>query len=122
MRISNAMVEIITFGYQEGPPEGDWEIIDTRFLPNPHASPFLKGKIGTDPELQDWLVVRPICQRFLEKLLESRPELLALGCYAGLHRSVGLGELHSAALRRLQIPHSLTHRELGITKTYEGES
>ena len=90
-----------SFGYKGGVPLDADFVFDTRFLPNPHYDPQLRGLTGNDPavaaflqrETQAGLLIEDI-QRFLQRwlprfVLDQRASVIvAVGCTGGRHRSV----------------------------------
>jgi RNase adapter protein RapZ len=98
-------VNIISFGYKEGPPPNANMLYDVRFLQNPYWVEELRPLNGREKRVQDYVLGQPLaltfaadCMRLLERLL---PELalldmteysVALGCTGGQHRSVSIAE------------------------------
>jgi RNase adapter protein RapZ len=118
-------VTVISFGFRYGIPGHADLVLDVRFLPNPYFVPELRSRVGTEPEVRDYVLSQPDAQAFLDRLYDFGGFLLprykaegksyltiAIGCTGGKHRSVAIaGEL----ARRLEVAGQavrLWHRDI----------
>jgi UPF0042 nucleotide-binding protein len=118
-------VTVVSFGFRYGIPAHADLVLDVRFLPNPYFVPEMRSRVGTQPEVRDFVLAQPDAQAFLDRLLDFGGFLLprykaegksyltiAIGCTGGKHRSVAIaGEL----ARRLEAAGQavrLWHRDL----------
>ena len=98
-------VTVVSFGYKHGLPLDLDNVIDCRFLPNPHWVDDLRPLTGLDEPVRDYVLGQPETKEFLDKLEELFGLLLPLyvregksylsigvGCTGGHHRSVVLAE------------------------------
>ena len=98
-------VTVVSFGYKHGLPVDLDNVIDCRFLPNPHWVDELRPLTGLDEPVRDYVLGQPETKEFLDKLEELFGLLLPLyvregksylsigvGCTGGHHRSVVLAE------------------------------
>jgi UPF0042 nucleotide-binding protein len=98
-------VTVVSFGYKHGLPLDLDNVIDCRFLPNPHWVDELRPLTGLDEPVRDYVLGQPETKEFLDKLEELFGLLLPLyvregksylsigvGCTGGHHRSVVLAE------------------------------
>jgi UPF0042 nucleotide-binding protein len=100
-------VTVISFGFRYGIPAHADLVLDVRFLPNPYFVPELRSRVGTEPEVRDFVLSQPDALAFLDRLYDFGGFLLprykaegksyltiAIGCTGGKHRSVAIaGEL-----------------------------
>lgn len=106
------MIEIMSFGYKHGEPEG-YKVIDCRSIKNPYTVEKFKGKTWEDAELQDYVIGDPLSGQKLwaaKDLIDVGITKIAFGCVGGQHRSVILAELLASNLHDL--PWEITHRDL----------
>ncbi|MGJ8668425.1 MAG: RNase adapter RapZ [Oceanococcus sp.] len=102
---SQMMLQLQSFGFKHGVPDGVDLVFDVRCLPNPHWEPSLRSLTGRDPAIQKWLGNQaPVINMstdigdFLSRWLpayqkQNRNYLtVAIGCTGGQHRSVYLVE------------------------------
>jgi RNase adapter protein RapZ len=102
---ASMQVTVVSFGYKHGLPLDLDNVIDCRFLPNPHWVDELRPLTGLDEPVQDYVLGQPETKEFLDKLDELFSLLLPLyvregksylsigvGCTGGHHRSVVLAE------------------------------
>ncbi len=96
-------LNVMSFGFKNGPPcEADL-IIDVRFLANPYFVPDLKDLDGESEAIQKYLMGKHETQIFLKKYLDLLDYLiplykkegksyltLGIGCTGGRHRSVAI--------------------------------
>jgi UPF0042 nucleotide-binding protein len=98
-------VTVVSFGYKHGLPLDLDNVIDCRFLPNPHWVDELRPLTGLDEPVRQYVLGQPETKEFLDKLDELFTLLLPLyvregksylsigvGCTGGHHRSVVLAE------------------------------
>ena len=98
-------VTVVSFGYKHGLPLDLDNVIDCRFLPNPHWVDELRPLTGLDEPVRDYVLGQPDTKEFLDKLDDLFGLLLPLyvregksylsigvGCTGGHHRSVVLAE------------------------------
>ena len=98
-------VTVVSFGYKHGLPLDLDNVIDCRFLPNPHWVDDLRPLTGLDEPVQEYVLDQPETKDFLDKIEELFALLLPLyvregksylsigvGCTGGRHRSVVLAE------------------------------
>jgi UPF0042 nucleotide-binding protein len=102
---ASMQVTVVSFGYKHGLPLDLDNVIDCRFLPNPHWIEELRPLTGLDEPVRDYVLGQPDTKDFLDKLDELFALLLPLyvregksylsigvGCTGGRHRSVVLAE------------------------------
>jgi RNase adapter protein RapZ len=119
------IVQLESFGFRNGVPDGADFVFDIRCLPNPHWEPTLRKLSGRDPAVAAWFERHPQVQRmirdlsgFLDRWLpefrrQDRAYLsVAVGCTGGQHRSVYVVEQIAARLREHFEQLSVRHREL----------
>ena len=125
----NTVVNILSFGFRNGPPRSAELLFDLRFLPNPYWDIQLRQLTGMDPPVIDYLDNRSSVQNmytdiltFLEKWIPRYIDFnrnyltIALGCTGGQHRSVYLAEKLATELKQ-KFDHVLTrHNELPCDK------
>lgn len=88
-------------------------MFDLRCLPNPFYVEELKNKVGTQPEVRDYVLQWPQAQGLIPHLTglldyllplynqEGKSQLvLAIGCTGGKHRSVVFAELLTRHIRK----------------------
>ncbi len=98
-------VNLLSFGYRYGIPHEADVLVDVRFLPNPYFVPHLKGHVGTEECVQEFVLRFPEAREFLDRfgslvsylipLYEKEGKTtvtVAVGCTGGKHRSVTLIE------------------------------
>jgi UPF0042 nucleotide-binding protein len=100
-------VTVVSFGFRYGLPAHADLVLDVRFLPNPYFVPALRSRVGTEPDVRDYVLGQADAQAFLDRLVDFGAFLLpryraegksyltiAIGCTGGKHRSVAIaGEL-----------------------------
>ena len=123
---SRLAVNLLTFGFKNGPPRDADLTLDVRFLPNPHYDRDLRPKTGLDPEVREFVEAGTLAGEFYGRLLplleflvpayvaEGKSHLtIAIGCTGGRHRSVTVAErLWSDLAQRDDVIVSVTHRDL----------
>ena len=101
-------------------------MFDVRFLPNPYFVSSLRPLDGRDPRVQDYLDESDLPAQFLERLIgfleflipnyaaEGKAYLtVAIGCTGGRHRSVALVERLGRHYKKVDLPASMHHRDVG---------
>ena len=123
---SRLAVNLLTFGFKNGPPRDADLTLDVRFLPNPHYDRDMRSKTGLDPEVREFVEAGTLAGEFYGRLLplleflvpayvaEGKSHLtIAIGCTGGRHRSVTVAErLWSDLAQRDDVIVSVTHRDL----------
>lgn len=119
-------VNLLTFGFKNGPPRDADLTLDVRFLPNPHYEDDLRPMTGLDPEVREFVEAGTLAGEFYGRLIplleflvpayvaEGKSHLtIAIGCTGGRHRSVTVAErLWSDLAQREDVTVSVTHRDL----------
>ena len=118
-------VHILSFSYRHGLPETADQIIDMRFVKNPHWDDELRALTGLDCEVFAFLAQDEVANRVLHHLKEmlvlvfermkadGRPNLtLAFGCTGGKHRSVWAATQIAEWIEAQGHPIHLRHHEL----------
>ncbi|MGI9029107.1 MAG: RNase adapter RapZ [Ilumatobacteraceae bacterium] len=123
---SQLQLAVESFGFKHGLPLDADIVMDVRFLPNPHWEEALRPLTGHDPVVRAFVLERPECAAFLDRLdellrtilpayqAEGRSYLtIAIGCTGGRHRSVVIAEELAARLRARGTAVRTTHRDVG---------
>jgi UPF0042 nucleotide-binding protein len=97
------VVNLMSFGFRNGPPASAELLFDLRFLPNPYWDDRLRGRSGDDPAVSSFVLESERGREFLGRLMEFIGYLLphydregkayltiGLGCTGGQHRSVAV--------------------------------
>lgn len=118
-------VKVSSFGFKYGMPISADFVFDVRFLPNPYYKAELRRLTGEDEAIQNYVMQFPQSKVYFEKVLDliktTIPHYeevnkqyveIAFGCTGGRHRSVTFACLLSEALRKENIPVSLSHRDI----------
>ncbi|MDQ5894788.1 MAG: RNase adapter protein RapZ [Actinomycetota bacterium] len=103
--IGRMAVNLLTFGFKNGPPRDADITLDVRFLPNPHYIDELRPLTGLDQEVRNFVEAGTLAGEFYGRLLplleflipayvaEGKSHLtIAIGCTGGRHRSVTVAE------------------------------
>ena len=123
---SRLAVNLVTFGFKNGPPRDADLTLDVRFLPNPYYDEELRPMTGLDPEIREFVEAGTLAGEFYGRLIplleflvpayvtEGKSHLtIAIGCTGGHHRSVTVAErLWSDLAQRDDVTVSVTHRDL----------
>lgn len=123
---SKLLVNIVSFGFQNGPPAEADLVFDMRFLKNPHWVPALRPKTGRDAPVAAYIRRQPIARTAIKKLTsllrwmvplyiqEGKSYLtIAIGCTGGRHRSVYIAETLKRELSDLKgVTVKVSHRDL----------
>jgi len=123
------IIYILSFGFKYGIPHDADILIDVRFLPNPYFVQRLKNLDGTHEEVRRYIEKWEETKTFIDKYLdllnymipfykkEGKTSLtIAIGCTAGIHRSVSIAELIYRDLKRKTKYVNLTHRDIELDR------
>jgi UPF0042 nucleotide-binding protein len=119
-------VNLLTFGFKNGPPRDADITLDVRFLPNPHYVDELRPLTGLDQEVRDYVEAGTVAGEFYGRLLplleflipayvaEGKSHLtIAIGCTGGRHRSVTVAErIWREFASRDDVMVRVTHRDI----------
>lgn len=110
-------IKLMSFAYRDGVPD-DYAIFDARALPNPHTVPKLRPLTGLDKDVQMWLARKIQTEDMVHHVVEQCGWHwnVAVGCYAGRHRSVAIIEFVAGELSKMDVDVQVTHRELGLVR------
>jgi UPF0042 nucleotide-binding protein len=116
---------VLSFGFKHGVPLDVDNVLDVRFLPNPHWVEAMRPLTGLDEPVRRYVLAQPEAKEFLDRVEhllqflvpayvnEGKSYLtIAIGCTGGRHRSVVLAEEIADSLRRLGYNPSTTHRDV----------
>ena len=123
---STAMqILVLSFGFKHGVPLDADNVLDVRFLPNPHWVERMRPLTGLDEPVRRYVLGQPEAKEFLDRIEhllaflvpayihEGKSYLtLAVGCTGGRHRSVVLAEEIANSLRKKGYSPSVTHRDV----------
>jgi RNase adapter protein RapZ len=123
---SKLLVNVVSFGFQNGPPAEADLVFDMRFLKNPHWVPALRPKTGRDAAVAAYIRRQPIARSAIKKITallrwmvplyiqEGKSYLtIAIGCTGGRHRSVYIAETLKRELSDLKgVTVRVSHRDL----------
>jgi UPF0042 nucleotide-binding protein len=122
---SPMLLQLQSFGFKYGVPDGVDLVFDVRCLPNPHWEPQLRALTGRDDAIQQWLGEQPVVKEmaqdiyaFLKRWLPAYQQqnrnylTVAIGCTGGQHRSVYLVEELAHKLRRSDHKILVHHTEI----------
>ncbi len=123
--VAAMQVQVLSFGFKHGVPLDVDNVVDVRFLPNPHWVEDLRPLTGLDEPVRRYVLAQPEAKEFLELtgqmlrfllpayVKEGKSYLtLAVGCTGGRHRSVVLAEEFAARLRAMGYNPTVAHRDL----------
>ncbi len=119
-------VNLLTFGFKNGPPRDADITLDVRFLPNPHYVDELRPLTGLDQEVRDYVEAGTVAGEFYGRLLplleflipayvaEGKTHLtIAIGCTGGRHRSITVAErIWREFAARDDVVVRVTHRDV----------
>lgn len=120
-------VNLMSFGYKNGPPPPANLVLDVRFLKNPYWEENLRPLTGLDKKVRDYVVSQELAQDVLITLMklldQTLPAMLsvksdtftiALGCTGGQHRSTAMVEEIAQRLKENYSSYQIKieHREL----------
>jgi UPF0042 nucleotide-binding protein len=116
---------VMSFGFKHGVPIDVDNVLDVRFLPNPHWVEEMRPLTGLDEPVRRYVLGQPEAKEFLERaeyllkflvpayVKEGKSYLtIAIGCTGGRHRSVVLVEEIADRLRKLGFNPSTIHRDV----------
>ena len=116
---------VLSFGFKHGVPLDVDNVLDVRFLPNPHWVEAMRPLTGLDEPVRRYVLGQPEAKEFLERaehllkflvpayIKEGKSYLtIAIGCTGGRHRSVVLAEEIARGLRKMGYNPSVTHRDV----------
>lgn len=116
---------VISFGFKHGIPLDVDNVLDVRFLPNPHWVDKLRPLTGLDEPVRDFVMAEDATHAFLDRVEDLVGTLLpafvaegksyltiALGCTGGRHRSVVLAEELAHRLRARGADPVVIHRDI----------
>jgi UPF0042 nucleotide-binding protein len=123
---SKLLVNVVSFGFQNGPPAEADLVFDMRFLKNPHWVPALRPKTGRDAAVAAYIRRQPTARSAIKKITsllrwmvplyiqEGKSYLtIAIGCTGGRHRSVYIAETLKRELSDLKgVMVKVSHRDL----------
>jgi len=123
------VVNIVSFGFRYGLPNGSELLFDVRFLPNPYFERHLQSGSGQDAEVAEYVLgnevgagvfarLRDLC-RYLLPLYDQEGKAyltIGIGCTGGRHRSVVVAEALAAALREDGYELNVEHRDVGRSR------
>ena len=112
------------FAMESVPLDSD-NVMDVRFLPNPHWEADLRPLTGHDPKVRDYVIETAAGSEFVDRFDDLLAALLpqyesegrsyltvAVGCTGGRHRSVAISEELARRLRERGAAVRATHRDL----------
>jgi UPF0042 nucleotide-binding protein len=116
---------VLSFGFKHGVPLDVDNVLDVRFLPNPHWVEAMRPLTGLDEPVRRYVLGQPEAKEFLERaghllkflvpayIKEGKSYLtIAIGCTGGRHRSVVLAEEFAGRLRDMGYNPSVIHRDV----------
>jgi len=116
---------VLSFGFKHGVPLDVDNVLDVRFLPNPHWVEAMRPLTGLDEPVRRYVLAQPEAKEFLDRsehlfkflvpayVKEGKSYLtIAIGCTGGRHRSVVLAEEMASRLRNLGYDPIVTHRDV----------
>ena len=116
---------VMSFGFKHGVPIDVDNVLDVRFLPNPHWVEEMRPLTGLDEPVRRYVLGQPEAKEFLERaeyllkflvpayVKEGKSYLtIAIGCTGGRHRSVVLAEEIADRLRKMGYNPSTIHRDV----------
>jgi RNase adapter protein RapZ len=119
------LLHLISFSYKNGIPAEADLVMDVRFLPNPYFIEALKPLTGNEPRVREFVLGQEETLDFLNRFYgfldyllprfqrEGKTHLtLAIGCTGGQHRSVVIANVLGEHLSQVNLPFTLTHRDL----------
>ncbi|HEX4862957.1 MAG TPA: RNase adapter RapZ [Acidimicrobiales bacterium] len=124
-RSERLQVMVMSFGFKHGVPLDVDNVLDVRFLPNPHWVDELRPLTGLDRPVRDYVLRHADAKEFVDRIDDLLAFLLpgyikegksyltvAIGCTGGRHRSVALAEEIASRLRARGYELSVNHRDI----------
>ena len=121
---NNLAITFVSFGFKNGVPDDADLVFDVRMLDNPYYVEKLKKKTGNDKAVRDFVLEKPMTQRYIKKLIsyvdftlkaynkeEKRQLTICVGCTGGQHRSVTIANYLYAYYKDKYMCY-IKHREL----------
>ena len=121
---NNLAITFVSFGFKNGVPDDADLVFDVRMLDNPYYVEKLKKKTGNDKAVRDFVLEKPMTQRYIKKLIsyvdftlkaynkeEKRQLTICIGCTGGQHRSVTIANYLYAYYKDKYMCY-IKHREL----------
>jgi UPF0042 nucleotide-binding protein len=118
-------VSIRSFGFKHGVPRDVDLLFDVRFLPNPHWVPELRDQVGTDPDVERYVLEAEGAEEFVDRIdqlldflmprfqSEAKSYLaIGIGCTGGHHRSVAIAEELAKRMARHGVDAAVRHRDI----------
>jgi len=125
MSTGQMLINVLSFGYKNGIPQGADLLFDVRFLRNPYYIAELQSLTGNDAAIEEYVMADPAAPIYLEKLRDllqfSLPRYgeegksyltVGIGCTGGHHRSVVFARLLVDFLREQGYEVVLEHRDI----------
>lgn len=126
-RQRTTVVNLMSFGFRNGPPQSAELLFDLRFLPNPYWDDQLRKRTGEDETVASFVLESEQGREFFERLRDFVGYLLpqydeegkayltiGLGCTGGQHRSVAVAIALARALSEQGREVHLEHRDKPI--------
>ncbi len=121
----DTVLNLISFGFRYGTPQGVELQFDVRLLPNPFFEEELRAGTGRELEVADYVLRSERATALIERIrgllelvlpaydAEGKAYLsVGVGCTGGRHRSVAVAEALAEGLRRAGREVNLTHRDV----------
>ncbi|PID78295.1 MAG: RNase adapter RapZ [Deltaproteobacteria bacterium] len=118
-------IDIVSFGFKYGVPNGIDLLMDVRFLPNPYFVSELKEKTGEDNDVKEFVLTKNRTKQFLEKFTDLLDYLIPLyktegkayltigiGCTGGKHRSVVISNYLFKYIDKHATRSGILHRDI----------
>ena len=119
------VVNIVSFGFRNGPPQTAELLFDVRFLPNPYFEEHLRPHTGKDRDVAEFVLDSKLGKELFERLCEMLTFFLPLydhegkayvtigiGCTGGRHRSVAVVDALAKQLRGDGREVNVEHRDV----------
>ena len=117
-------INLMSFGYKFGIPQGVDIVLDMRFIPNPFYIPSLKKLTGHNKKVAQFVLKQEITQTFITHFDDMMKSLvphfmkegkyslnIAIGCTGGQHRSVAIANELGRIFKEEGYRVSVEHRE-----------
>lgn len=112
------MVELISYGENNGPLKDVDVILDCRVLSNPWHWMVYRDMTGNDIEVQEMILdqsgedAAKLLSMAVVVAKDNENARIAFKCYGGRHRSVTMANVTKVELTELGIPCTVTHRDI----------